>query len=136
MAEWRNSAINRLFPNLINDNSVKNSRQLAIQNVRMYHPRRVKNITRDHLRLFYLYVILLSHNKLHSVADLRGAQRTRPPGSKFFQFHAFFRKIRQIRMLVPPPGSWRPLLGEILGPPLALNMFYCSTTNQDFGETR
>ena len=62
MAEWRDSAINRLFPNLINDNSVKNSRQLIIQNVRMYHPRRVKNITCDHLRLFYLYVILLWHN--------------------------------------------------------------------------
>ena len=45
---------------------------------------------------------------------------TRPPpgGSKFFQFHAVFGKIWQNRMLAPPLGSWRPLLGEILDPPL------------------
>ena len=45
---------------------------------------------------------------------------TRPPpwGPKFFQFPAVFGKIWQNRMLAPPPGSWRPLLGEILDPPL------------------
>ena len=48
-----------------------------------------------------------------SVADLRGAQGTRAPpwGSKFFQFHAVFGKIRQIRMLAPPPP------GELAPPP-------------------
>ena len=48
------------------------------------------------------------------VADLRGARGT---GPKFFQFHAVFGKIWQNRMLAPP-GSWRPLLGEILDLPL------------------
>ena len=43
-----------------------------------------------------------------------------PRGSKFFQFHAVFGKIWQNRMLAPPLGSWRPLLGEILDPPLLL----------------
>ena len=39
---------------------------------------------------------------------------TRPPpprGSKFFQFHAFFGKIWQNRMLAPPPP------GELAPPP-------------------
>ena len=54
---------------------------------------------------------------------------TRPPpplGSKFFQFHAVFGKIWKNRMLAPPPPleSWRPLLGEILDPPL--NFSWCS----------
>ena len=50
----------------------------------------------------------------------KGGRRGRAPprGSKFFQFHAVFGKNRQIRMLAPPLGSWRPLLGEILDPPL------------------
>ena len=48
-----------------------------------------------------------------------GARDIRPLwGPKFFQFHAVFGKIWQNRMLAPPPGSWRPLLGEILDPPL------------------
>ena len=46
--------------------------------------------------------------------------RAPPPGSKFFQFHAVFGKIWQNHMLAPPPESWRPLLGEILDPPLKL----------------
>ena len=41
-----------------------------------------------------------------------------PPGSKFFQFHAVFGKFWQNRMLAPPLESWRPILGEILDPPL------------------
>ena len=41
-----------------------------------------------------------------------------PWGSKFFQFHAVFGKFWQNRMLAPPLGSWCPLLGEILDPPL------------------
>ena len=47
----------------------------------------------------------------------RGAGDAHPPGSKFFQFHAVFGKFRQNHTLAPP-GSWRPLLGEILDPPL------------------
>ena len=47
--------------------------------------------------------------------------RAPPWGSKFFQFHAVFGKIWQNRMLAPPLGSWRPLLGEILDPPLVLS---------------
>ena len=51
-----------------------------------------------------------------SVADLRGAQGTcAPPGSKFFKFHAVFRKFCKI-VCWCPLGSWRPLLGEILDP--------------------
>ena len=53
------------------------------------------------------------------VADLRGrVPRAPPEGPKFFQFHAVFGKIWQNRMLAPPLGSWRPLPGEILDPPL------------------
>ena len=57
-----------------------------------------------------------------AVADLHSKiLDARPPwGSKFFQFHAVFGKFWQNRMLAPPPpGSWRPLLGEILDPPLS-----------------
>ena len=56
-----------------------------------------------------------------AVADLRGGTgdaRPLPRGSKFFRFHAVFGKFWQNRMLAPPLGSWRPLLGEILDPPL------------------
>ena len=48
--------------------------------------------------------------------------RAPPSGSKFFQFHAVFGKIWQNRMLAPPLESWRPLLGEILDPPLGRNV--------------
>ena len=48
-----------------------------------------------------------------------------PWESKFFKFHAVFGKIWQNCMLAPPPESWRPLLGEILDPPLYLNT-YCA----------
>ena len=44
--------------------------------------------------------------------------RAPPWGSKFFQFHAVFGNIWPNRVLAPPLGSWRPLLGEILDPPL------------------
>ena len=60
-----------------------------------------------------------------SVADLHSKiLDARPPwGSKFFQFHAVFGKIWQNRMLAPPPlESWRPLLGEILDPPLLVTL--------------
>ena len=63
-----------------------------------------------------------------SVADLHSKiLDARPPwGSKFFQFHAVFGKIWQNRMLAPPLGSWRPLLGEILDPPLHTHQSYDS----------
>ena len=52
----------------------------------------------------------------------KGGARDAPPGPKFFQFHAVFGKIWQHCMLAPPPlGSWRPLIGEILDPPLERN---------------
>ena len=44
--------------------------------------------------------------------------RMPPWGSQIFQFHAVFGKFWQNCMLAPPLGSWRPLLGEILDPPL------------------
>ena len=61
------------------------------------------------------------------VADLRGGRRGRAPprGSKFFQFHAVFGKFWQNRMLAPPLGSWRPLHGEILDPPLLAVTYFC-----------
>ena len=56
----------------------------------------------------------------------KGGRRGRAPppwGSKFFRFHAVFGKFWQNRMLAPP-GSWRPLLGEILDLPLVILRLY------------
>ena len=55
--------------------------------------------------------------KVYSGGSKR-ARGTHTPNSKFFQFHAVFGEIWQIRMLASPLGSWRPLLGEILALPL------------------
>ena len=56
-----------------------------------------------------------------SVVDLRGVRGTCPPeGPNSFNFIQFFGNTWQIRMLAPPPGSWRPFLGEILDLPLFL----------------
>ena len=52
----------------------------------------------------------------HSVVDLRKTP-LRPPGPKFSQFHAVFRKIWQNHMLAPPP------LQGILDPPLLLPIY-------------
>ena len=41
----------------------------------------------------------------------KGGARDAPRVSKFFQFHAVFGNIWQNRMLAPPIGGWRPLLG-------------------------
>ena len=61
--------------------------------------------------------VKISYSK--AVADLRGREGRSPPrGSKFFQFHAVFGKIWQKSYVGAPLGSWRPLLGEILDPPL------------------
>ena len=41
-----------------------------------------------------------------AVVDLRGGMRdVRPPGSKFFQFHAVFGKFGKIVCWHPPPGE-------------------------------
>ena len=55
--------------------------------------------------------------------------RAPPRGPKFFRFHAVFGKIWQNRMLAPPLGSWRPLLGEILDPPLYCHYVFKSAIN-------
>ena len=39
------------------------------------------------------------------------------------KFHAVFGEISQNRMLAPALGSWRPLFGEILDPPLVTSDF-------------
>ena len=42
-----------------------------------------------------------------------------PEGPNSFNFMQFLRKFGKIVCWRPPlPGSWRPLLGEILDPPL------------------
>ena len=57
--------------------------------------------------------------KTNAVADLRGAQGTRAPpgGPNSFNFMQFLGKFGKI-VCWRPPGSWHPLLGEILDPPL------------------
>ena len=42
----------------------------------------------------------------------RGARDARPPGSKFFQFHAVLGKLRQNRTLAPPWGVGAPSSGK------------------------
>ena len=79
------------------------------------------NVSKFHIE-FDTLAKMIVFNMIIAVADLRGGAgdaRPLPPwGSKFFQFHAVFGKFRQNRMLAPLPGSWHPLLGEILDPPL------------------
>ena len=45
-------------------------------------------------------------------------ERAPPPGLKFLHFHAVFGKNWPNNRLAPPPWAWRPLLWEILDPPL------------------
>ena len=62
---------------------------------------------------------------------IKGGREGPPPPSKFFQFHAFlgnFGKIVCWRPPPPPQGSWRPLLGKILDPPL--HWYKKNSTNQ------
>ena len=49
---------------------------------------------------------------LFSGGSKGGARDAPPRGSKFFQFHAVFGKIRQIRMLAPPWGVGAPSSGK------------------------
>ena len=55
------------------------------------------------------------------MADLRGRKGRPPPGAQIFSISCIG-KICQNRMLATPLGSWRPLLGEILDPPLVLSV--------------
>ena len=63
-----------------------------------------------------------------SVADLRGAQRTRAPPSQpiFFHFHAVFRKNWANSMLAPPPGVGAPPLGNPRSATVSCHIFVVS----------
>ena len=52
--------------------------------------------------------VVKAHHQVYHVADLRGARMTRPPGSKFFQFHAVFGKFWQNCMLAPTSRGLAP----------------------------
>ena len=56
--------------------------------------------------------------------DLRGYEGRSPPSPNSFHFMQFLGKFGKI-VCWHPPGSWRPLLGEILDPPLP-DMYKCS----------
>ena len=60
-------------------------------------------------------------NMYSALADIRrGAQGTRAPlGTKFSLISCSFQEILiKLYPSAPPPEGWRPLLGEILDPPL------------------
>ena len=66
----------------------------------------------------YKHVIFIHHMNLYkAVADLGGARGTPPRDPSSFNFMQFLGKFGKI-VCWRPPGSWRPLLGEILDPPL------------------
>ena len=46
--------------------------------------------------------------------------RDAPQGPNSFNFLQFWGKFGKIVCWRPPPGSWRPLLEEILDPPLVM----------------
>ena len=50
-----------------------------------------------------------------------------PGGPNSFNFMQFLGKFGKFLCLRPPPGSWCPLFGEILDPPLGLNNFETKT---------
>ena len=65
-----------------------------------------------------LHIIILAI----SVADLREARGTRAPlGAQILSISCSFWEILAKSYVGPPLGSWRPLLREILDPPLHLN---------------
>ena len=67
------------------------------------------------------YELMVCNFDIDPLADLRGGARdARPPpgGPNSFDFMQFFRKFGNFVCWRPPLGSWRPLLGEILDPPL------------------
>ena len=61
-----------------------------------------------------------------SVADLRGREGCAPPppgGPNSFNFMQFLGKYGKV-VCWCPPGSWCPLLGEILDPPLIILIYH------------
>ena len=68
-------------------------------------------------------LLLLCHSQSHrkSVADLRGCEGCTPPwGPNSFNFMQFLGKYGK-SYVGAPLGSWRPVLGEILDPPLEIH---------------
>ena len=61
---------------------------------------------------------------MSTVADLHSKILDAPPppgGPNSFNFMQFLGNFGKIICWRPPLGSWRPLLGEILDPPLVYN---------------
>ena len=85
---------------------------------------------------------------MYTVADLHSKiLDARPPwGPNSFNFMQFLGKFGKIVCWRPPLGSWRPLLGEILDPPLVyehllapcslLGLFRCFIAVVDRGGAR
>ena len=53
-----------------------------------------------------------------TVADLGGRTRRPPPRTKFYFYRVFRKILLKYWVSAPPPRDWRPLLGEVLDPPL------------------
>ena len=70
------------------------------------------------------YAILNWFIRNSTVADLRGGLEGRAPSGRpnYFNFMQFLGKFGKIICWRPSPGIWRPLLGEILDPPLLNNV--------------
>ena len=66
----------------------------------------------------FTFIIYVTSNML-PVADLRGARGTPPCEVQILSIScSFWEILTKLYVGAPPPGSWRPLLGEILDPPL------------------
>ena len=64
-----------------------------------------------------------SEKNHQAVADLRGVRGMRAPwGPNSFNFVQFLGKFGKIVCWRAPPGSWCPLLREILDPPLSRDL--------------
>ena len=65
-------------------------------------------------------IIIITRVEPLTVADLRGGARDArtPPGAQILSIScSFWGNMAKSYVGAPPPGSWRPLLGEILDPP-------------------
>ena len=64
-------------------------------------------------------LILLRLDVNKPVADLRRGREGRPPWVQILSIScSFWENLAKSYVGAPPPGSWCPLLGEILDPPL------------------
>ena len=73
------------------------------------------------------------------MADLRGARGTRaPPGVQILSISCSFWGNLAKSYVGAPPGSWRPLLGKILDPPLVINHVHIqnSSSSNTINSTR